>query len=324
MRIRSIVFIVLLLFIVGCTGSDNTDANDVQDTYRIGTEGLVLNFIDNFPPTRVFDKEVANSFQVMLEVANRGAHDIPKTDADFYISGYDKNIIRDLRGRDNLDKKDRLSGQLAGKSYFNPDGASEYLEFKGTVNQLSGLNIDIYPATLLVTACYKYSTIANAQVCIDPSPFATGVTNKVCTPQAVATGSQGAPIAISSIDVDARPQNTRFKVYVQNVGGGDVFKEGKMVQCDPENNLGLTFQELDYVRVESINVGGDAIDPVKCNPLTSEDGGYYMRLTNGQGFMVCEYPTSGTGAYTSPLTVELSYGYRDTVAKHIEIVKSVG
>ena len=72
---------------------------------------------------------------------------------------------------------------------------------------------------------------------------------------------------------------------------------------------------MDLVRA---TVGSDEL---RCRPL---DNGK-IRLNNGEGFIICSLDDyafeDATTAYSTPLTLELRYGYRSSVSKSLSIVK---
>jgi len=168
---------------------------------------------------------------------------------------------------------------------------------------------------LQATLCYNYRTVASANVCLDPNPFSATVQQKVCTPASVSLGGgQGAPVAVNIVEVDPALGKTRFRIRVQNVGGGEVFKPAALNKCSPFSE-GLKFDEIEYVKVLKVNTQNKNL---KCNPLV--DGGH-LRLTGGQGTLFCEVDgLTGTAAFVSPLVIELEYGYRQTLLKSVDIV----
>ena len=115
------------------------------------------------------------------------------------------------------------------------------------------------------------------------------------------------------------PSRTRFKINVKNVGGGEVYRFGTqyLSQCSPYSSAPLEYTDLDYVRVEDVSIGGQSILS-SCNPPL-DDG--HMRLIKGQGSMYCTLTNIQTNtAYTTPITVKLRYGYRQTLFKNLDIL----
>lgn len=309
MRKRVFLAIVLVLLVAGCAGfqgKSKTQAEGLLREFRAGTQGVQLNFVNNLPPFRNFD---VDPFMTVVEIFNRGAAEVGTAGDRVYLSGFDPGIIS------GIPTTGEQIPQIEGKNQFNLDGGFDTVSFRGTVRRLTS---DRYPVKLVATACYNYETIASQNICVDPDPFSV-TKSKVCVPQTVSTGSQGAPIAVTSVELEPRPRKTVFKINLANSGGGDVFRfgTGALQRCSPYDPQGLQFDEVDYVQLADVEVSGQSIRQ-GCKPL---DQGH-LRLTNGKGVVYCEFtPTSGS-AFVTPLTVTLRYGYRTQIFKDIEIWKT--
>ncbi|MEM4253881.1 MAG: hypothetical protein QXR48_00630 [Candidatus Woesearchaeota archaeon] len=299
--------ILLIIILAGCKRAAPQERPAFVEEFRRGTQGLVMRFTPNMPPTKLFSGE---QLAIVLEVENRGTYPVGGPGDRIYISGFDPNIIS------GISPAGEPIPPLEGRTQFISQGGFDTVTFKANTRILQ----DRYPVTLLATACYEYKTVATGNVCIDPNPFAPAITQKVCVPQNVGlAGGQGAPIAVSLIEVDASPGKTRFKIHVSNVGGGQVFRSGSdtLNRCGPGGMLG--FDEIDYVELEDVIVGGVSIRG-SCKPL---DMGH-IRLTNRQGVVYCEFASPrGDAAYVTPMTVVLRYGYRDSLIHNMEILPSI-
>ena len=65
-----------------------------------------------------------------------------------------------------------------------------------------------------------------------------------------------------------------------------------------------------------------------CGPFVDgnvKDVSGNIRIINGEGFIICELPNSAytnkISAYTTPLSIRLSYGYRNTAERKLLIKK---
>jgi hypothetical protein len=304
---KSVLAVLLLILLVACAGGRKAEKPQPTD-FRTGTQGLVMRFVPNLPPPRIFDRE---PFNAMLELENKGTSPLGAPTDRIYLSGFDNSIIT---GINTYGEQIPL---MEGRGPFMPQGAVDTVSFRGTVQSLSAKRIDKYQPTILATACYNYETIASAQVCIDPNPYAPTSVQKVCIPSTVSTGSQGAPIAVTGVEVDPSPGRTRFTIRISNVGGGDVFRFGPqyMDSCSPYNP-GLSFDEIDFLQVAEVGVSDVSIRET-CKPL---DNSQHIRLTNGQATLFCEYTSMREQSpYLTPLNIILRYGYRQSIAKPLEI-----
>lgn len=298
--------LLLIVLLAGCA-QRGKDKEAFFREYRTGTQGLSINFVQNLPPPRIYDTE---EFNAMIEVFNKGAFEVGGPGDRIYISGYDPTIIT------GIPTTGAQIPKIEGKTQFTPEGAMDTITFKGTISRLL---TDKVPVRLLTTACYGYETLASANVCIDPQPFGPTVRQKVCTAQSVATGSQGAPIAVTNVQLEPRPGATGFKITVSNSGGGDVFRYGAqyLQKCSPYDQKGLELDEIDYVLLADVAVSGVSIKN-SCKPL---DNGH-IRLSGGQGSIYCQLTNiRGSTAYITPITITLKYGYRNVLFKDFEIFK---
>lgn len=316
MRKASIILLVLaLLILASCRAgvpfgkpATKEDAAFAAE-FRRGNEGLFLRLAQNLPPFRLFSGE---ELPVVIELENRGTYTVGGPGDRVYISGHDPNIVS------GFSPAGEQIPVLEGRSQFITQGGFDTVSFKAITRVLK----DRYPLSLLITACYGYETVASANVCIDPNPYAPAIRQKVCIPTNVPLGGgQGAPVAVNLVEVDASPGKTRFKIHVQNVGGGEVFRSGGSMlnKCAPNVYPGLGFDEIDYVELADVIVSGVSIRG-SCRPL---DAGH-VRLTNGRGVVYCEFDRPrGEAAYMTPLTIVLRYGYRQSLIHRMEILPSV-
>lgn len=296
--------ILLLIVLIGCATTTTKEGAQPAD-FRYGTEGLSMFFVPNLPPPRLFGGE---PFNAMIQIENKGTTDLQPGSLFIYLSGFDPTIITGLyqTGQD-------LKEVLRGRGPYITKGDISAVNFNG---RIAALPVDKYQPTIMATACYEYATTAGAQVCIDPNPYAPTSMQKVCTPGVVSLGSQGAPVAVTNVEVSPSPGVTRFKIDISNVGGSTVFKPGKLVECSPYGT-GLTFNDVDFVQVLDVKVSGVPIKN-KCRPLDND----FIRLTNGVASLFCELPKEsmrGEAAYLTPLNIVLKYGYRQSISTSVEI-----
>lgn len=297
--------LIFLTFVASCTPLQSTSKDAAQaQQFRVGTEGIRAVFLQNLPPARIFDTE---PLSVVLELENRGTASVGGPGDAVYLSGFDSSIITGIP----------VTGvrmpDIQPRDQFTPVGGRDTATFQARITSLKNKGIDRYPARLQATICYNYRTIASANACIDPNPFSATIQQKVCTPASVALGSQGAPVAVSIVEVDPALGKTRFRIRVQNVGAGEVFKPAALNKCSPYSE-GPRFDEIDFVKVLKVNIQNRNL---RCNPLVDQ----HLRLTGGTGTLFCEFDgLTGTATYISPLVVELEYGYRTTLLQSVDIV----
>lgn len=288
------LIIVFALIISGCNSSSSIDGN-IDTNYHSGTKGIELNFIANAPPSKIYNTE---SLEIMVEVTNRGATDVPT--GKLYISGYDPKYLQI--------SPTSTSFNIKGKSIYNPDGRlNKLVTFTDSRVDIPE-NTDSLTQNIKVTACYNYKTEASESVCIDPNP--RSITEKVCTPRSLSLSSgQGAPVTITSIDEEMGKDRVTFKINFANTGGGTIFDVHKgLTNC----HTSLEYRDLDVVDVQA-QLSDKSLS---CEP----NRGQGVKLVNGKGFVYCYYQGSlGDDAYSTQLSVDIEYAYRKSITKSFEI-----
>lgn len=315
-----VLFLVLLIIIISGCGMIGGKGS----AKATGTEGITINFLENSPQDRyLISDDEEEPISIILEIRNKGPYPQDEDEnilsrGKVYISGFDRDIIR----IDDLSKNLRRD-YLFGLNSINPEGGFDTVEFKGFISP-DEIVVDEYEPTVLATLCYPYVTKASPTVCIDPYPF-DDKQKKVCRIGSTQLSSQGAPITITRIDEEASSNKIQFKINVKNDGNGDVIKINALGKCDPYGDTSSGKDEIlerkDFDRVELIRatVG---FSELECSPL---DEGRFIRLFNGEGFVLCSLDRASfeevKSAYTTPLNIELKYGYRSTISKPIKILK---
>ncbi len=204
-------------------------------------------------------------------------------------------------------------GVLKGRNYQNPTGDMYYQHFRGKISNNWPPGLDETNVDFLITACYGYTTYAAPKICIDPRPY-DYQREKVCTPQLYKSlGSQGAPVAITSIKQEPTDRSIFFTFTIKNIGRGTVFNPGYLERCSPYFPGRLDGRHLNTVYVGDIRIGRQRLE---CND-------YQVRLNDaGEGQFTCEYKleyATASSAYYDTLVVELWYGYSESIRSSMHI-----
>ena len=78
---------MIMLFLMGCQpGAVGGNRKEPSVGYRTGSQGMVMNFLPNYPRAKMFADE---PFDILLEIKNRGSFPIGYTGDKIYISGFD-------------------------------------------------------------------------------------------------------------------------------------------------------------------------------------------------------------------------------------------
>ena len=330
-----ILILAVILIISGCINLNPKETTTTSSLYK-GTKGLELSFVKNAPPSRVFastDDENPSQFKVIVNIKNKGAHDI-----GFEDDGQDKGklVLTPEGGYVDFIKIDESQSvspgdksalfEVRGISLSNNVGDEIIIHSTLTARKLSSLSA-VHSSTIFTTICYPYKTEISASACIDPDIYGEGPGKKACEAKNLAfSGGQGAPVAVTNIEVRMVPKGEevepQFLIHVENKGNGEVIKrKGYEEAC----SAGIPSEETDplnnFFNVVGIKAKLSTQD-LKCEQGDKEK----MVILDGKKGIVKCYPekwdSEDKKAYLTPLSIVLDYGYTKTISKSFNIEKS--
>lgn len=320
-----VVLILIIVFLSGCQlrgGAVETE-RDVEMIHK-GTQGLGMSFANGMPPDRIYD---TSTLDMLVELKNLGTADLDVSNCMLYLSGYDRSIVL-------FDVERQACGNLDGKSVFTPEGSIGTAEFNADTILLP-YGVDSYSPNFLITACYKYKTIATPVVCVDPNLYSLSPVQRACVVKdETLSGGQGAPVSVDKVEVDMLKDNVLFKIYISNSGAATTTKTILGTKTTTTGKTGIVLSdavspvhecpynlEYDDYNVVRYYVDAGTISLVECTPNTPEPG--TVRLIDNKAVIYCKFDTGMLQSATQiPLTIELDYGYMDYVSKKVEIIKT--
>lgn len=338
---KKIIFLLALFSILtfsGC-GSSTSNRPSVVPIHE-GVKGLEVNFMDNTPPDEVY---VGDQFPVILQMQNKGAYNI---EGGVLVINYDRGYIVPVTEEEEennpYDGSFIINFDLNGKSEFEPQGQEERKFIEFMADRIDP-QFSTYEALMTVSVCYPYKTEATATVCIDPDIYGQRQQEKVCTPQTISMGSrkeggqtipkgQGAPVAITRIDqrMSAHPDDDLvkpvFTIYIENMQDGVTWLSEDTTNVCREA-AGIQGSSVrDTINTMKVRVFlGDKTKELDCIPKpagSSEKSGIIRINDDGEPSIKCEYKEGipkSRGTYTTPLLVEMDYGYSFVLSKEITI-----
>ncbi len=273
-------------------------------------EGIVPRFLDKAPPEVVYEKDL---FPVVIDLQNKGSVDV--------IGGaYSLNIedsVLELPA-ERLDIFD-----LEGKSTARPNGGRAQYQFTVRAKPLDP-QTETYTTTIGATICYPYTTEAGATVCIDTDILDLDK-KKPCTSGTVGLGSQGAPVAVTSVEGRMLTHEQKEKILpefiitVQDQSNGLVVKQDKIQEAC--SSLPVKAAEFNVATISAFL----SDQQLTCTPQSSGKEGL-LKFVNKRDQVRCylaEGILKSRGTYSSLLTVMVNYGYTRTIAKQVRIQKTV-
>lgn len=247
--IFAIITAASLLLISGCSSSTEPQTSGGSSkTFNGGTDGILVEFMDNAPPSEVFDSP-ESLFDISLRIQNAGEDDVQAGEAFVQISGIDpadfgnaqmkKTVDFDLIGT-KLDPQGRvIPGTIA-----NVDFNNFYFSRKLAGNVLFNVRADV---------CYKYTGKAIAKLCFRENLLSPPKDSDVCdATRSVNPENAGSPVHIQDFAQQAIGKSKiSFSFKVKHVGTGKIFSpelSGDQM-CDDS-----TIANEDKVRVDRKSV----------------------------------------------------------------------
>lgn len=305
-----LILILTIILISGCDRlSSITGGKKPISEVNVytGTNALEIEFLKEYPPREVYEDQI---FKASVFLKNDGASDI--THGRLLI-GIEEDYMELL-----YEYNQEIDLQLNGKSRQNPVGEEKIEDFEIKAKAI-GLQSEEHESLIYVTSCYDYITELSEPVCIDTDFYNLKAIEKACEVKDISLSSQGAPVAITSIEETISPTEDgsvvipKFTIYIQNKGKGEVIDSSKIDKvCSSEP-----------LKSEDINILGVGVYlsgiRLECRPDI-------LKLRDRQEKIVCslkeginkEEPT-----FTTLLSVILEYGYTQTISKRVTIKKLV-
>lgn len=280
--LKKILFI-LLIFISGCSFIPGGDGPVTPYNPYRGTSGIVVGFVQNAPPTKVFSDR---AFKIGATLSNEGAFNVG--------SGI---LVLNYIGEDIEGCEDNKPIALDGRAIDRSEG-DRTIEFWSCKAQEIGCVNDERTTDISVTAIYRYQTNFVNDICIDPNLYSTRTGSKTCSPTTrLSKRGQGAPVSVTQVDVTMMPEgdtsgSVDFKVTVQNVGRGYVFGGTSASSPGDPNKIAISGQ-----------LGSTGLE---CEDST-------LILESGTAWTMCNVRYSGKKSeYETPLRITLDYVYKQT------------
>ena len=343
-KMKSLKIIILLLFaliILGCTSTTN-DRKEIESF--TGFEGLTVEFGKNAPPLKVFEQ---SSFPVLLKIRNNGANNIANNNGVLTI-GRERDYVSRIRFERNSrlvidpNSDNKVNFSLDGKTLINTKGDELIVYFDTDTGRLEPQS-EQKNSVITANLCYPYHTNLSTTICIDPDVVGLKPGQKVCQVKDLTFSSgQGAPIAITRIEeqiipvIDQDIVKPQFLIFIENKGSGNpidiksyenVCGKADLANqpADQKNNI----WNVAYVRAfasgnEQLVCCPNKEGQCRDDSTNPNDWVAFVRFRDNKDFVRCTFRngiSKDDAAFTSPIKIEVEYGYAQTVSAVFTIQK---
>ncbi|MEM3373752.1 MAG: hypothetical protein QXE31_00885 [Candidatus Woesearchaeota archaeon] len=300
-------FFIISLIFTSCTSINNT--KNIGKKIYTGTEGVLIEVFSNLPDS-IYEGEILN---YIIKVVNKGPYEV--NNAKLLIT-LEKNYM-EFSDSSNIAEIKNIN--LEGKSLNNLIDDFSLIEKPIKAKKIDSQS-EYQLTNILTSFCYDYKGILINDVCIDSDPYNLKSLKKVCnTHNLEFSEGQGGPLKISLIETRMLSENNylrpQFKISFQNVGNGIVIKKGTIDKVCNKDSL----QEVyNVITLKDISFSKFHINDFECYPeeLILKQEQNSITCTLKPGLLSKEIST-----YSTPLRVEIEYGYFITDSKNIKIKK---
>ena len=300
---KKIYLILLVIFSFSLSACDSNYFTGTGEGGITGTQGIKMEFIPGTVPQRIVEGE---SYKFLLRIENKGAVDIENGYLDFSSSTLNienQNDFREfqLRGGDNAFR-----------------GEDKIFELQVKADDLRMQDVDQISTNIKINACYEYSTRFEGTMCIDSNPGYDSA-NKPCSIHPVSGGSgQGAPVVVSRV-LPMDTMGTVFDVYIRNARSGTVLSPGVSERVCREE---FTTEDFGIIDIVEIRISRYKLSEGQINCESHTDRLNQFDLTHRRDYITCritEDIPQNQGTFTTPLTIELEYGYLETLEQRLSV-----
>ncbi|MFH1399674.1 MAG: hypothetical protein ABIG95_06195 [Candidatus Woesearchaeota archaeon] len=300
--------LVCLVILAGCAQKETITASD---PFLGGTTGLLINFLEDNPPSEVYDGGNF-PFEVVVKLNNEGEWDVPADTVEVRVSGVDPAEFG-LSQADVIkhpeEDLDRTSKDAEGNVN---EGRITYVSFPGFnyKGAISG-NI-VFP--IRADVCYTYGTKVMSKICVKRDLVDTSEDSLCKVAEEKIVYSSRAPIQITSLKEAVRGKDLiGFTLKMEHKGNGDVFQKG--TNCD---TTGILYENKIWVDVKT------EVPGTKCTGLqegTATSG--YVTMYSGERTITCSMPASTSTDYEKSIEIELVYDYQEDITTQLLLKHTV-
>jgi hypothetical protein len=291
-KIFFVLLILGVLLLLGCGGSSSQTPGIVKYNFQTGTTGLVINFLPNAPPEKIYP---FSGFKMIMDLENQAGY--PLKNGKIRIVGLDNKYF-------GLDQTEQDFGSLEGRSMINPLGGRTRIEFNGKAYQLFS-NSEQYVGNYFLQASYESNMDFVDTVCLNPNMYETYDAGCKTNHKKNYAG-QGAPLAVASLDQITYPVNTgggvEFRLSLKNMGPGKAEK----------------------VTLVKAQLGGENL---ACEVVGNKNQPSGQNLTlvfdenKQEGTLICRSSMKQGSSYSTTLYLGFTYSYRWEQKYRLTLVK---
>ena len=303
---KKIIFAFLMcsLLLFSSCDTEETETSSVG-TFIGGTAGVVAEFVNLNPPTE-FDQSSAVPLKVLLK--NMGESQIASGKASVKVFSPSPSSL----GISDTYKS--TSGELYELDDLTKTGGEQEIDF-GKISYKPDVTNEEH-ITLRARYCYDYNTHANIDVCLK-SKTSAEADESICSTDGEKVGSgmvSSAPVQVTSVLEDPRPNKVQFAIKIVNQGTGIVYNPASScINLDDDDTRLTEKNKLDIKITSPVEIECDFKDG------ESSSEGTITLNENKEYILRCWKDIEET--LEDKLKITLTYKYRDQIKKEVTVLE---
>ena len=309
---RKIILMLILVSVVlyGCADTGDSGPG-FDDPFLGGTDGVIISFEEDAPPEELYDGGDF-PFSVVVKLKNEGETKIAENDVVVTISGILASEFNKQENELVAGPSEDLEATRKDSEGNVVDGIPVYVEL-GDFNHIHELTGNT-PYTIRADVCYKYTTTANAMICVRKDNLDTK--EGVCiVNEDKAVYCSGAPLQVTEFKEMPRAKDKiGFMFTISHKGNGQIYQQAS--KCDTSSR---SFENKVWLEVES------GIPGLECSGLnvgTATTG--FVTLYGNEKRVTCTQSISTNSDYEKIVTIRLGYDYSESKKTTVLVKHTLG
>lgn len=315
---KYLILIIGLLFIAGCSSSDDTRSSGISgNTFEGGERALTMESSENTPPETIRDNGL-QPFNLRFLIENRGEYDIEEGEAHLSLSGFSSS---DLNIEDTSKSLQALRG-VRKQGSNTIDGGRTQVTFSN-LRYLPELSSGTHTQNIYANLCYPYKTEAVADLCVSGDTLVNyDEDNSICDLDSQRDfANSGGPVKIENVQqYPGGASSIEFQfdiVHTPTEDNGRAFKSGVTdSSCDINGKSPSSVDSSINEDIIQYKVEASSLRNINCN---GEGNVGEVQLSDDTTTVYCSIDTTGEDEYETLIDIELSYDYLERISEELTI-----
>jgi len=314
LKYLSLMILVALVFITSCTSNSPSSSSQGLS----GFKALVMEL--RIPKSDFFVSDSSTDFEIPFNIIikNEGTSTVSKNNAVLQISGFDPSLFSKAESKVVIPINQDIEGRSTNRAFgdiivfSNPKD----IDLKLTKEGIKNIK-DRYEFDLFYNLCYKYKTSLSSSIKLNPLNT-LNLVNDVSNQNSVSySQGQGAPLAVTRIDVFSTNNKVLLTIYVEKKSGKLIYYTDSFSTKDCGS---VEFSSRNKFKVSKASLSGKIAED--CVGKDKKGKEFYLD-ESGRGQITCTFSLDDeiNSPITSILSLDLEYYVFDSISQRFSVRK---